>query len=74
MELSINPRIQELRIFPGLKFGNRFWTFLKCPFSEKAIGLCQKPWKKALVTEMLSFSKIHEKCCHANFFIYFKTI
>jgi len=53
-----------------LFFRNAFWTFLKCPFSEKADSPLQKPGKKAVVIEMLSFSFFCEKCCDANFFVF----
>jgi hypothetical protein len=39
---------------------------------SKAQSGLEKRVKKALVTEMLSFSKKDEKCCDANFFMFFK--
>jgi len=38
---------------------------------EKPTSLCKNPRKKALVTEMLSFLEIREKCCYHHFFQYF---
>jgi len=62
---------QKKVYFPGLKFGNRFWTFINVHFMKRPTALCKKQEKKALVTEMLSFSEILEKCCYHHFFCFF---
>jgi hypothetical protein len=51
--------------------GNGFWTFLKCPKIKSPDSTPKILGKKALVTEMLSFWKKDEKCCDANFLVFF---
>jgi hypothetical protein len=51
--------------------GNDFWTFLKCPKIKSSESTPKIPRKKAHVTEMLSFTKIGEKCCEHNFLMIF---
>jgi hypothetical protein len=55
-----------------LMFGITFWTFINVHFMEKPTSLCKNPRKKALVTEMLSFLEIREKCCYHHFFQYLR--
>ncbi len=59
---------RELDFFQRLMFGITFWTFINVHFMKRPTCLCENPRKKALVTEMLSFSKIGEICCEHNFF------
>jgi hypothetical protein len=42
----------------------------KCPKTQRAVPVCENP-KKPLVSIMLSFIKIDEKCCEHNFLSYF---
>jgi hypothetical protein len=62
---------RKLDFFPGLMFGITFWTFINVHFMKKPTCLCENPRKKALVTEMLSFSFFLGKCCYHHFFDFF---
>ena len=51
----------------GLKFANRFWTFINVQNSKGPAGLCKKT-KKRVVTIMLSFGFCEKIICEHNFF------
>jgi hypothetical protein len=60
--------LKKVRYFFIFVFRKSILDIYKCPFFKKATWVCEKPWKKRLVTIMLSFSKIGEICCEHNFF------
>ena len=51
----------------GLKFANRFWTFINVQNSKGPSGLCKKT-KKRVVIIMVSFQKRDFKICDDIFF------